>query len=184
MAFELRPLPFPKDSLGPTMSARTLDHHHGKHHATYVKKLNEFVAGTPMEQQDLEDHHQGDRQQDRQGTQDLQQRRAGVESRFLLGFARAQRRRHAAGADAASASNASFDSFDNFRDKFVEAAVDQFGSGWAWLVAKDGKLEITTTHDADNPLITAGSCAVDAATCGSTPTTSTTSRIAPASSKP
>ena len=47
---------------------------------------------------------------------------------------------------------ATFGSLDNFRDKFVDAAVDQFGSGWAWLVSKSGKLEITTTHDADNPL--------------------------------
>ena len=54
MAFTLKPLPFPKDSLGPSMSARTLEHHHDKHHAAYVTKLNEFVAGTPMENQDLE----------------------------------------------------------------------------------------------------------------------------------
>jgi Fe-Mn family superoxide dismutase len=47
---------------------------------------------------------------------------------------------------------AAFGSTENFRDKFVEAAMDQFGSGWAWLVAKNGKLEIMTTHDADNPL--------------------------------
>src|SRR4029453_6551554 len=51
---------------------------------------------------------------------------------------------------------ASFDSVENFRDKFVEAAVGQFGSGWAWLVAKGGKLEIVATHDADNPLILDG----------------------------
>ena len=48
--------------------------------------------------------------------------------------------------------NAAFGSQENFRDRFVEASVDHFGSGWAWLVAKDGKLEIVTTHDADNPL--------------------------------
>jgi Fe-Mn family superoxide dismutase len=50
--------------------------------------------------------------------------------------------------------DADFGSVDNFRDKFVEAAIGQFGSGWAWLVLKDGKLEIATTHDADLPMIT------------------------------
>ena len=55
MAFTLRdPLPFAKDSLGPTMSAETLEHHHDKHHAAYVKKLNELIAGTSFEGQDLE----------------------------------------------------------------------------------------------------------------------------------
>ena len=53
MAFTLAPLPFPKESLGPTMSARTLEHHHGKHHAAYVKTLNELVAGTKHENADL-----------------------------------------------------------------------------------------------------------------------------------
>jgi hypothetical protein len=54
MAFELKPLPFPKESLGPTMSTSTLEHHHGKHHAAYVKKLNELIAGTKFEKSDLE----------------------------------------------------------------------------------------------------------------------------------
>ena len=56
---------------------------------------------------------------------------------------------------------ASFGSLDNFRDRFVEESVEHFGSGWAWLVAKDGKLEIVTTHDADNPLTSGHARAVD-----------------------
>ena len=54
MAFELKPLPFPKESLGPTMSTSTLEHHHEKHHAAYVKKLNELIRGTKFEKSDLE----------------------------------------------------------------------------------------------------------------------------------
>ena len=54
MPFTLKPLPFPKDSLGPTMSDRTLDFHHGKHHAAYVKNLNDLIAGTNYETRDLE----------------------------------------------------------------------------------------------------------------------------------
>ncbi|MGH8238497.1 MAG: superoxide dismutase [Fe], partial [Steroidobacteraceae bacterium] len=54
MAFELKPLPFPKESLGPTMSTSTLEHHHEKHHAGYVRKLNELIAGTKFASSDLE----------------------------------------------------------------------------------------------------------------------------------
>src|SRR4051812_30389692 len=54
MPFTLRPLPYPKNSLEPTISSRTMDHHYGKHHATYVNKLNELIAGTSYENQDLE----------------------------------------------------------------------------------------------------------------------------------
>ncbi len=99
MAFELMPLPFPKDSLGPTTSARTLDHHHGKHHATYVAKLNEFIAGTPLEKQDLESIIKATANKTGTEHQDLQQRRAGLEPRLLLELARAERRRARAGAD-------------------------------------------------------------------------------------
>ena len=155
MAFELRPLPFPKDSLGPTISARTLDHHHGKHHATYVNKLNEFVAGTPMEQQTLE------------AIIKATANKTGKERKIFNNAAQVWNHDFFWDSLAPNGGgtppepilkriNASFESFDNFRDKFVDAAIGQFGSGWAWLVANEGKLEITTTHDADNPLITQG----------------------------
>ena len=155
MAFELRPLPFPKDSLGPTISARTLDHHHGKHHATYVNKLNEFVAGTPMEQQTLE------------AIIKATANKTGKERKIFNNAAQVWNHDFFWDSLAPNGGgtppepilkriNASFESFDNFRDKFVDAAIGQFGSGWAWLVVNNGKLEITTTHDADNPLITQG----------------------------
>ena len=121
------------------MSASTLEHHHGKHHAAYVKKLNELIAGTEYERSDLEIDHQGDGARPRQREKDLQQRRPGLEPRLLLGIAGAERRRRFP--SRCKRIVASFGSQENFRDKFVEASVDQFGSGWAWLVAKNGKLE-------------------------------------------
>jgi Fe-Mn family superoxide dismutase len=154
MAFELKPLPFPKESLGPTMSTSTLEHHHEKHHAGYVKTLNELIAGTKYANSDLE--------------------------AIIRATARGQAKEKKIFNNAAQVWNhdffwdsiapngggtppdpvlkrivASFGSQETFTDRFVQASVDHFGSGWAWLVAKDGKLEITTTHDADNPL-TAG----------------------------
>ncbi|MDY6946455.1 MAG: superoxide dismutase [Pseudomonadota bacterium] len=159
MAFELMSLPFPKDSLGPTISARTLEHHHGKHHATYVTKLNEFVAGTPMESQDLESIIKATAN------------KTGKERKIFNNAAQVWNHDFFWNSLAPNGGgtppepikkrlDADFGSVDNFRDKFVEAAIGQFGSGWAWLVVKDGKLDIATTHDADLPLITGGGYAL------------------------
>ncbi|MFL6547656.1 MAG: superoxide dismutase [Povalibacter sp.] len=151
MAFTLKPLPFAKDSLGPAMSARTLEHHHDKHHATYVTKLNEFIAGTPFENQDLESIIRAT------------SGKAGKELKIFNNAAQtwnhdffweslAPNGGGTPPEPIAKRIESAFSSFENFRDKFVEAAVGQFGSGWAWLVAKQGRLEIMTTHDADTPL--------------------------------
>jgi Fe-Mn family superoxide dismutase len=151
MPFELKPLPFPKESLGPTMSASTLEHHHGKHHAAYVKKLNELIAGTQYEASDLESIIKATA------------RGQGKEKKIFNNAAQVWNHDFFWESLAPNGGGqipepvlkrivASFGSQENFRDKFIEASVDHFGSGWAWLIAKNGKLEIVTTHDADNPL--------------------------------
>lgn len=151
MAFTLKPLPFARDSLDPTMSARTLEHHHGKHHAAYVKKLNELIEGTQYENKDLEA---------------IIRATAGAEGRDKKIFNNAaQTWNHDFFWDSLAPNGggtppepvlkrieASFSSLENFRDKFVDAAVNQFGSGWAWLVVSDGRLDIVASHDADSPL--------------------------------
>ncbi len=155
MAFELKPLPFPKESLGPTMSTSTLEHHHEKHHAAYVKKLNELIAGTKFEKSDLESIVRA--------TARAQGDKAAKEKKIFNNAAQVWNHDFFWESIAPNGGgtlpdpvlkriNASFGSQENFRDRFVEASVEHFGSGWAWLVAKDGKLEIVTTHDADNPL--------------------------------
>ena len=151
MAFELKPLPFPKESLGPTMSTSTLEHHHEKHHAAYVTKLNELIRGTKFEKSDLESIIRATA-------------RGGAKEKTIFNNA-AQVWNHDFFWESIAPNgggtppdpvmkrlSASFGSLETFRDRFVEASVEQFGSGWAWLVAKDGKLDIVTTHDADNPL--------------------------------
>jgi superoxide dismutase, Fe-Mn family len=152
MAFTLKPLPFPKDSLGPTMSARTLEHHHEKHHATYVKKLNDFIAGTPYEKQSLEEIIRATA-----GGRDVKEKKifnnaAQVWNHDFFWESIAPNGGSAPPEPVLNRLNSDFGSLQNFREKFVNAAVDQFGSGWAWLVSRSGKLEIVTTHDADNPL--------------------------------
>jgi Fe-Mn family superoxide dismutase len=151
MAFSLKPLPFAKDSLGPTMSAQTLQHHHDKHHAAYVKQLNELVVGTRFESQDLASIIRATA--DSEGKQrkifnnaaqtwnhdffweSLAPNGGGTPPEMIL-----------------KRIEAAFSSLANFSEKFTDAAVNEFGSGWVWLVARKGKLDIVTTHDADNPL--------------------------------
>jgi superoxide dismutase, Fe-Mn family len=155
MAFELKPLPFPKESLGPTMSATTLEHHHGKHHAGYVKKLNELIAGTQYAGSDLESivkataRGQG---ADANKSKKIFNNAAQVWNHDFFWESLAPNGGGPPPEPVLKRIAASFGSPENFRDRFVEASVDHFGSGWAWLVAKNGKLEIVTTHDADNPL--------------------------------
>ena len=151
MAFTLKPLPFPKDSLGPAMSARTLEHHHDKHHATYVKKLNELVAGTPMESQDLESII---RATGGKGGKDQKifNNAAQTWNHDFFWESLAPNGGGTPPEPILKRIESTFSSLDNFRDKFVDASVNQFGSGWAWLVVKQGQLEIMTTHDADTPL--------------------------------
>jgi len=155
MAFELKPLPFPKESLGPTMSTSTLEHHHEKHHAGYVKKLNELIAGTKYASSDLESIIRATaRGQGKDPTKEktIFNNAAQVWNHDFFWESIAPNGGGSLPDPVLKRINASFGSQENFRDRFVEASVEQFGSGWAWLVSKDGKLEIVTTHDADNPL--------------------------------
>jgi superoxide dismutase, Fe-Mn family len=151
MPFELKPLPFPKDSLGPTMSERTLEEHHGKHHAAYVKKLNELIAGGKFESADLETIIRKTARAEGKEKK-IFNNAAQVWNHDFFWESLAPTGGGTLPEPLAKRINAVFGSAENFRDKFVDAAVEQFGSGWAWLVAKSGKLEIMTTHDADNPL--------------------------------
>jgi Fe-Mn family superoxide dismutase len=154
MAFKLKPLPFPKDSLGPTMSAATLEHHHDKHHAAYVKKLNELVAGSKFEELELEEVVRKTAGAETPKERKIFTNAAQIWNHDLFWDCLAPNGGGLPPEPLMKRIEADFSSYDNFRDKFVAAAVEQFGSGWAWLVTQKGKLAITTTHDADNPLTT------------------------------
>ena len=154
MPFELKPLPFPKESLGPTLSASTLEHHHEKHHASYVKKLNELIAGTKYQGSDLASIVKATaRGQDKE--KQIFNNAAQVWNHDFFWESLAPNGGGQPPEPVLKRIVASFGSLEAFRDKFVEASVNHFGSGWAWLVAQQGssgKLDIVTTHDADNPL--------------------------------
>ncbi|WP_413203636.1 superoxide dismutase [Rhodospirillum sp. A1_3_36] len=150
MAFELPPLPYAKDALEPHMSAQTLEFHHGKHHNTYVTNLNNMVKDTPLADKSLEEiilAVAGDAS------------KAGVFNNaaqvwnhtFFWNGMKANGGGEPTGA-LKEAIDAAFGSFEAFKTEFKQAGATQFGSGWAWLVVKDGKLAITKTANADLPM--------------------------------
>jgi superoxide dismutase, Fe-Mn family len=151
MPFTLKPLPFPKDSLGPTMSDRTLDFHHGKHHAAYVKTLNDLIEGTKHASSDLETIIKATAKGEGKEKK-IFNNAAQVWNHDFFWESVAPNGGGTPPEPIQKRIDAAFGSFANFRDKFVEQAVAQFGSGWAWLVVKDGKLDIMTTSNADCPM--------------------------------
>ena len=154
MAFTLPDLPYAKDALAPHISSQTLDFHHGKHHNAYVGKLNGLVEGTDMASLTLEDvikKSAGDAA------------KAGIFNNAAQiwnhTFYWQSMRPNGGGAptgDLAAMIDRDFGSLDAFKTAFADAGATQFGSGWAWLVLANGKLEIRKTLNAETPLTEEG----------------------------
>lgn len=147
MEHQLPELPYAKDALAPHISAETLEYHYGKHHATYVSKLNAALPGTEYADMSLEDIIV------KAPAGGLFNNAAQVWNHtFYWNSLSPQGGKDPAG-DLATAINSVFGSVADFKQKFTDTAVANFGSGWTWLVAgKDGKLQIVNTDDAGNPL--------------------------------
>jgi Fe-Mn family superoxide dismutase len=146
MPFELPALPYAKDALAPVISAETIDYHYGKHHAAYVANLNKLTEGTENADKDLEEVI-------RFADGGLFNNAAQVWNHsFYWNCMKPGGGGEPSGA-LAEALVRDFGSVDDFRREFKNAAVGQFGSGWAWLVEKGEKLEIMTTANADLPLM-------------------------------
>jgi Fe-Mn family superoxide dismutase len=149
MPLTLKPLPFAYSALEPAMSAETLKAHHDKHHAKYVKTVNELIKDTKYADMSLEEivhaaHDDGDKK--------LFNNAAQVWNHDL--FWNSLTPEYAKPSTAlAAAIDASFGSLKQFNDAFVEKGVAHFGSGWLWLVANGRKLELIDLHDADTPLV-------------------------------
>ena len=148
--FQLPALPWDESALAPVISARTIALHYGKHHTAYVEKLNELVAGTRFADLPLE--HVIAATVGSPDTQKIFNNAAQAWNHTF--FWNCLRPR--AGGDPPRAIarrlEASFESVEKFREKFKTAAVDCFGSGWAWLVERGGKLEILATSNAGTPI--------------------------------
>jgi Fe-Mn family superoxide dismutase len=147
MAFELPPLPFDKNALEPYMSAETLEFHHGKHHASYVSKLNDAIAGTDNENKSLEDIIKG-----AEINSGLFNNAAQHWNHSFFWNCLTPKGGGAASGEVADLIGSSFGSFEKFSEEFSNAAATQFGSGWAWLVTDGSKLSVEKTANADLPL--------------------------------
>jgi Fe-Mn family superoxide dismutase len=146
--FTLPPLPYDKAALEPHISAKTFEFHHGKHHKAYVDKANELVKGTPLEGAPLEKAVIESKKQGGPLFNNIGQ----IYNHNIFWLSMAP---NAGGTPTGAISekiNAAFGDFEKFKEQFVAGGVGQFGSGWVWLVASGGKLEIVKTANADTPL--------------------------------
>ena len=149
--FVLPQLPFAENALEPVISARTISFHYGKHHKTYVDNLNKLIAGTEFADMPLaEDHQPPPRANLTRREFSITQPRTGITSFYWQSL-----RPNGGGEPPAALKQkieASFGSVEAFSKELANAALTQFGSGWAWLVKDGDKLKVVKTGNADTPL--------------------------------
>ena len=145
----LAPLPYADDALAPTISAKTISFHYGKHHAGYVKTLNGLIAGTKYEGLSLEGIVAASR--DASDTAIFNNAAQTWNHDFYWRSLAPAGKGGEPSAELLAAINASFGSLDACKAALADAAVKRFGSGWAWLLKKDGKLVVESTSNADTP---------------------------------
>ena len=149
MAFTLPTLPYATDALEPHIDKQTMEIHHGKHHQAYVDNLNKAIAGTPNENKSLEDLVKN------AGTISpaVRNNGGGHWNHSFFWEILAPNGGGQPTTKVADAIKTAFGSFDDFKEKFNNAGITRFGSGWAWLIVKNGKLEVSSTPNQDNPLM-------------------------------
>jgi Fe-Mn family superoxide dismutase len=148
--FKLSPLPWAEDALAPTISARTIQFHYGKHHATYVKTLNELVEGTKFADMKLEDIVRQTAGKDDAKEQKIFNNAAQVWNHDFYWRSLAPKQSRPSGA--LKAAIEAFGGEEKLIKDLAEAGKTQFGSGWAWIVSKGGKLAVEKTPNAVNPM--------------------------------
>lgn len=146
MSFQLPPLPYAQDALVPHMSAETLEHHHGKHHKTYVDNLNKLVPGTEFEGKSLEEIIMT-------SSGGIFNNAAQIWNHTFFWNCLSPQGGGEPTGELAAALIRDFGSVEKFKELFAEASIKQFGSGWGWLVKNSsGKLEILSTSNAETPM--------------------------------
>lgn len=150
MSFTLPDLPYAHDALQPFMSKETLEYHHDKHHLAYVNNGNNAIKGTEFEGKSLEEIVKGS-----YGKNPAVFNNAGQHYNHILFWK--WMKKNGGGKKLPGKLEKAIESdlggYDKFRADFIAAGVGQFGSGWAWLSVKDGKLEISKTPNGENPLV-------------------------------
>jgi len=155
MSFELPKLSYSYDALEPHIDARTMEIHHSKHHAGYTAKLNAAIEGTNYVGQSIETILAGEL------SPAIRNNGGGYYNHCLFWSIISPGGGGKPAGKLADAINNAFGSFEEFKSVFSNAAATQFGSGWAWLCAKNGELSVCSTPNQDNPLMKSG--------CGNVP---------------
>ena len=151
MSFELPKLDYAKNALAPIMSEETLDLHHGKHHQTYITNLNNFIKDTDMAGMSLEEIvHNSSKDKSKAGIFNNASQHWNHELFWKCmkpngGGSMPKKLEDRIKSDLGSV--------EEFKKQFIQAGITQFGSGWCWLSIKDGKLVVSKTPNAENPLI-------------------------------
>ena len=151
MSFELPSLSYANDDLAPYMSAETLDFHHGKHHQTYVTNLNNLLKDNELQGASLEDIViKSSKDASMAGIFN----NAGQHWNHIL-FWQCMKPNGGGSipSELETRLNSDFGSIDQFKEAFIQAGTTQFGSGWAWLAIDNGKLVVTKSANASNPLV-------------------------------
>ena len=151
MAFELPALPYAYTALEPHIDARTMEIHHSKHHQAYTTNLNNAIAGTELENLSIEEILKVCKDKPA-----VRNNGGGFWNHNLFWEIMAPNAGGHPTGELAAAIDSAFGSFENFQDEFTKAATTRFGSGWAWLCVTNGKLEICSTPNQDNPLMGEG----------------------------
>ncbi|HEY9184072.1 MAG TPA: superoxide dismutase [Salegentibacter sp.] len=155
MAFDLPKLKYAFDALEPHIDAKTMEIHHGKHHAGYTNKLNDAIKGTDLEGKTIENILKNLDMSKKA----IRNNGGGFYNHSLFWEIMSPDGGGKPEGELASAIDSAFGSFEAFKDEFSKAAAGQFGSGWAWLcVHPGGKLEICSTANQDNPLMPEKGC--------------------------
>ena len=155
MSFELPQLPYSHDALEPHIDAKTMEIHHGKHHAGYTNNLNNAIKGTALENSTVEKILSG-LDMDNMA---IRNNGGGFFNHSLFWNVMSPNGGGSPSGDLMDAINNSFGSFEDFKSAFSKAAGTRFGSGWAWLcVHSGGELEICSTANQDNPLMSGIGC--------------------------
>ena len=154
MAFELPALPYATNALEPHIDTKTMEIHHGKHHAGYTNNLNNAIAGTDLEGKSIDDILAG--MDMNNGA--VRNNGGGYYNHDLFWKVMSPNGGGNPTGAVASAIDAAFGSYEGFKDAFAKAAATRFGSGWAWLCVKEGKLEVCGTPNQDNTLMPGVGC--------------------------
>lgn len=154
MAYELPPLPYPKEALEPYIDAQTMEIHHDKHHAAYVTNVNKAIAGKPeLESKSVEQLISNLDAVPADVRNVVRNNGGGHANHSLFWKWLAPKSGGAPSGPLAEDIKGVFGSFDAFKEKFEAGGAGRFGSGWVWLVVNHGKLEIVSTANQDNPIM-------------------------------